>query len=169
MAARRMTDVVVARLELVPVSQKVARRFVREHHRHNRPDPGDIIRVGLELEGELVAVATAGRPKAQALDDGRTLEITRVCTLGHDNACSRLYGALCRAGGALGFRLAYTYTLASEAGTSPRAAGFVIDSSYRRERDWAEESGRHRYTENLLGETVDPEGPRIRWRRSLTR
>lgn len=155
-------------LELVPVTQKQARAFVRAHHRHNAPDRGDIFRAGLAVDGELVAIATAGRPKAAALDDGRALEITRVCTLGHDNACSRLYGALCRAGAALGFRVAYTYTLASEAGTSPRAAGFTIDAELD-ERSWAAQSGRHRYAENLLGERVDPEGPRIRWRRTLTR
>lgn len=109
-------------MNLVPVSQREARAFVRAHHRHSRPDR-DIFRVGLEVDGELVAVAVAGRLKAEGLQDGKTIEITRVCTLGHTNACSRLYGALCRAGAALGYRRAYTYTLASEPGTSPRAAG----------------------------------------------
>ena len=118
------------------------------------------------IDGELVAVAVAGRPKAPGLQDGRTLEITRVCTLGHENACSRLYGALCRAAKALGWLRVYTYTLESEPGTSLRAAGFVVDAVIE-ERDWAERSGRDRYHENLLGERTTPAGPKVRWKRSL--
>ncbi len=151
-------------LELVPLTRDAAKLFIASHHRHSRRDVGDVIRVGLEENGELVAVATAGRPKAQALQDGRTLEITRVCTLGHRNACSRLYGALVRAGAALGYRRFYTYTLASEPGSSPRAAGFTLDAELD-ERSWAEQSGRARYHENLFGEAEVPPGPKLRWRR----
>lgn len=153
-------------LEIVPVTQREARRFVAEHHRHNGPDRGDVIRAGLARDGELVAVATAGRPKAAGLQDGRTLEVTRVCTLGDENACSRLYGALCRAAKALGWRRVVTYTLASEPGSSLRAAGFVREAEIP-ERSWADESGRARYAENLLGERATPEGPKVRWRRDL--
>lgn len=154
-------------LELVPISQRDARRFVFEHHRHNGPDRGDIFRVGVEVDGALVGVGVAGRPKAAGLQDGRTLEITRVCTLGHENACSRIYGALCRAAKALGWRRVYTYTLASEPGSSLLAAGFVIDAILE-ERDWSKESGRDRYQENLLGERTTPEGPKVRWVRYLS-
>jgi hypothetical protein len=153
-------------LRLVPLSQRQAAVFIREHHRHSNPDRGDIFRVGLEADGELVAVATAGRPKAAGLQDGRTIEITRVCSLGAENACSMLYGALCRAAKALGYERAYTYTLASEPGSSPRAAGFHFDAVVG-ERNWAEESGYARYSENLLGETMTPSGPKKRWRRDL--
>lgn len=125
-----------------------------------------MFRVGLEIDGELVAVATAGRPVAAALQDGFTVEVTRVCTLGHENACSRLYGALNRAAAALGYRRSYTYTLASEPGASPKAAGYVLDAEIQ-ERDWAKESGRPRYHENLLGERITPDGPKLRWRRDL--
>jgi hypothetical protein len=153
-------------LELVPLTQRAAHAFVVEHHRHNRRDRGDLFRVGLARDGELVAVAVAGRPKAQALQDGRTIEITRVCTLGDVNACSRLYGALCRAAAALGYRRAITYTLASEPGSSPRAAGFTLDAELD-ERNWAEESGYPRYSENLLGEPIVPPGAKRRWCRAL--
>lgn len=150
-------------LELVPLTQRQARAFVAEHHRHNGPDRGDVIRVGLALDGELVAVAVAGRPKGAGLQDGRTLEITRVCTLGHENACSRLYGALRRAAAALGWTRVITYTLATEPGTSLRAAGFRRDAELE-ERDWATESGRdYHYAENLLGERPTPPGDKVRW------
>lgn len=156
-----------SRLTLVPLTRDQARAFVRAHHRHSRPDISDIFRVGLEDEaGELIAVGVAGRPKAQGLQDGRTLEITRVCTLGHENACSRLYGALCRAGAALGYERAVTYTLASETGTSPRAAGFTLEAEIDA-RNWARESGRPRYETNLFGEVEVPEGPKRRWARDL--
>lgn len=112
-------------LRLIPLSQRLARDFVRMHHRHNRPPVGDIFRVGLAEDGVLVAVGIAGRPVARMADDGRTVEITRVCTQGHANACSRLYGALCRAAAALGYERAITYTREDEPGTSPKAAGFA--------------------------------------------
>lgn len=153
-------------LELVPVTQKEARRFVTEHHRHNDAPRGDVFRVGLAEGDELVAVAMAGRPVAQGLQDGRSLEVTRVCTLGTRNACSMMYGALGRAAKALGYRTLWTYTLMSESGVSPAAAGFVVDGEIT-ERDWGAQSGRPRYTENLFGERTTPEGPKLRWRRDL--
>lgn len=152
-------------MELFPLSQREMRAFVAEHHRHNAADRGDLFRVGL-LVDDLIGAASAGRPKAPGLQDGRTVEITRVCTLGAENACSRLYGALCRAANALGYKRAVTYTLASEPGSSLRAAGFVLDAEIP-ERDWAAESGRDRYAENLFGERRTPAGPKFRWRRDL--
>lgn len=50
--------------------------------------------------------------------------ITRVATDGVPQGCSMLYGALCRAAKALGYREAWTYTLPEEPGISLRAAGF---------------------------------------------
>lgn len=124
-------------LELTPVSQRVARRFLADHHRHNLPPPGDLFRVGLSITGELRAIGIAGRPVNRVLDDGRTIEILRVCTMGDDNACYRLYGALCRAGRALGYLKAFTYTLASEPGTSPAAAGFTLDAVLDPRDSWS--------------------------------
>jgi hypothetical protein len=60
------------------------------------------------------------------LQDGFTAELTRISSTAESsvNACSRLYGALIRAGKALGYRRFVTYTLEDESGVSPRAAGF---------------------------------------------
>lgn len=155
------------KLRLKPITQREARAFITLHHRHNGAPQGDVIRVGLvDKDGELRAVGTAGRPISATLQDGYTLEITRVCTLGDANACSRVYGALAKAAKALGYKRVYTYTLASEPGTSARCAGFELDGDVR-ERDWSTESGYPRYAENLLGERITPSGPKHRWIRNL--
>ena len=70
-------------------------------------------------------MAIAGRPVSRRLDDGLTLEITRVCTLGDKNACSQLYGAICRIAREMGYKKVITYILASEPGTSLIASNFV--------------------------------------------
>lgn len=121
-----MADRPCRALVLVPVSRDVARDCVRRWHRHNGPPPGDLFRVGVALNGELVAVGIAGRPTSRALDDGSTVELTRVASSGAKHATSKLYGALTRAAWALGYTLAVTYTEASEPGTSLRAAGFRV-------------------------------------------
>lgn len=147
------------------------RAFVRAHHRHGRrPPASEILRAGLEHDGELVAVAIAGIP-ARELMDGYTIEISRVCVrAGVDptvNACSRLYGALCRAAAALGWRRAISYTLDHEPGTSLRAAGFQpVDDVPARSRA-VKLGGRPRYQENLLGEVVELETAKVRWERRL--
>lgn len=153
-------------MELVPITRDQAGAFVAEHHRHNGPPIGWLFGVGLQRGGELVAVAMAGRPSARMLDDGRTLEITRLCTLGDRNAASRLYGALCRAGAALGYRRAITYTLQSEPGSSLRGAGFGDPAPVEQRETWARPS-RGRYERNIWGEPVLPPEPRIRWQRVL--
>ncbi len=82
--------------------------------------------VALEADGRIVGVAMAGRPVARGLDDGRTLEVTRLCLdQAPKNAASTLYGAIRRAGKALGYTKLVTYTLAEESGHSVMASGFV--------------------------------------------
>ncbi len=152
-------------LQLIPLTQRQAREFVGRYHRHNLPPRGDIIRVGLQSQRTIVAVGMAGRPVARGLDDGTTIEITRICTLGTPNAASRLYGALCRAAKALGYTSAITYTLASEPGSSPRAAGFEWDADVPID-SW-ERPNRARYQQDLFGNNRRPTEPKIRWRKGL--
>lgn len=154
--------------ELVPLTRQQARAFVAEHHRHSTPPLGDVFRVGLEVDGELVGVAIAGRPVARALDDGRTLEITRVCVREDvKNGCSRLYAAASRAAGALGYRRVVTYTLAAENGSSVRAAGFLPDGDVRARESWSFPK-RPRQDLNLFGEPSRDPGPKRRWLRELS-
>jgi hypothetical protein len=61
--------------------------------------------------------------------DPRMLEIYRVCVPSSDaprNACSKLYGACCRAGAAMGYLRFITYTKEDEDGASVRASGFRV-------------------------------------------
>jgi hypothetical protein len=72
----------------------------------------------------LAGVAIVSRPVARELDDGLTMEVTRLATTGAANGCSILYGAARRAAIAKGYRRGLTYILSSETGASLRAAGW---------------------------------------------
>jgi hypothetical protein len=78
----------------------------------------------VDLNGDCVGVAIAGNP-SRVWQGQAKLVIQRVATQGYENACSALYGSLCRAAKALGYREVWTYTLPDEPGTSLRAAGFM--------------------------------------------
>ncbi|HBR1064644.1 TPA: hypothetical protein RST38_003947 [Klebsiella pneumoniae] len=109
-----------------PITLKAAQAFIAQHHRLNKPPRGHKFSIGLKnAEGELIGVATAGRPVARHFDDGLTIEVNRTCTTGERNANSVLYGAVWRAARAMGYHRCITYTQADESGASLRAAGFV--------------------------------------------
>lgn len=152
-------------LELVPVDLDTCKRFVREHHRHNKEMAGWKIGVGL-ANGELRGVAVLSRPisKEVALREPRTAEIIRTCTLGDKNANSRLYGAMARAAAALGYTAVITYTRPDESGASLRAAGFIPD-----EGEFGSRPGQvwHGAQQTLIEAEHDNSGPKIRWRRRL--
>lgn len=113
------------RLSIAPCTVKAARKLVKAWHRHLDEIQGGLFAARvLNDDGECVGVAIAGNPSRVWQDTGR-LVISRVATTGHENACSALYGALCRAAKALGYREVWTYTLPHEPGTSLRAAGFI--------------------------------------------
>lgn len=142
-------------LVLWPITHKKAAEFVSVNHRHCVPSKGWKFGVGVSDGKELVGVAVVGRPVARALDDGFTLEITRVCTKGERNACSMLYGASRRAAFALGHTRIVTYTLESELGTSLLASGFVPVATTK-DHKWDRPSGRRRID-------CGPPGRKIRW------
>jgi hypothetical protein len=113
---------------IVPVTFQKANEFVSENHRHNKKTVGYKFTIGLEANGELVGVAIVGRPVARNLDDGRTLEVNRVCVLdGYPNANSMLYGACGRIAREMGYNSIYTYTLSRESGSSLKAVGWTND------------------------------------------
>lgn len=114
-------------LRVIPMRHADANEFVRLRHRHNRPTVGAIFCVGVASGGDTVGVAIVGRPVARRLDDGKTVEILRVCTDGTRNACSILYVACRKAARALGYSRIVTYTLPHEGGGSLRAAGFRLE------------------------------------------
>lgn len=111
-------------LALVPVSFDEASYYVNIYHRHHSPPQGHKFSIGCAKAGQLVGVVMVGRPVARTLDNGLTLEVTRLCTDGTRNAASFLYGAACRAASTLGYKRLITYILKEEPGTSLRAAGW---------------------------------------------
>ncbi|WP_369693792.1 XF1762 family protein [Pseudomonas citronellolis] len=116
----------MSRLEIVPLSLAEANTFVVKHHRHHGPVQGHKFSLGVASDGCILGVVIVGRPVARHLDDGLTLEVTRCCTNGVRNGCSKLYGAAWRASNALGYRRLITYILASETGGSLRASGWHL-------------------------------------------
>lgn len=126
----------IARLELVPITLREANAFVRRYHRHHKPARGCRFVVGAARDTVIVGAAIVSRPKARALQDGWTAEVTRCCV--HDpidkaangghasGACSMLYAACWRAARAIGYRRLLTYELPEEGGVSLRAAGWKL-------------------------------------------
>lgn len=116
----------MSKLRHTRIALSDANAFVAELHRHHKPVVGHLFSIGAVLGGRLVGVAIVGRPVARMRDDGKTAEVTRLCTDGTRNACSFLYGASARAAFALGFERIGTYILASESGASVKAAGWRL-------------------------------------------
>lgn len=128
-------------LTIIPVSLKLARAFVAEHHRHHAPPVGHKFSLGVADEtGRLRGVAIVGRPVARHYDDGLTAEVNRTCTDGFPNANSALYGAAWRTCSAMGYRRLITYTQEGESGASLTAAGWVRVRQLPARKSWAESS-----------------------------
>lgn len=129
-------------IDLKPISIRDAKKFVTDHHRHNKAPVGAKFCIGVIESWEewnpfmgrsvehqnLVGVAMVGRPVSAQLQDGFTAEVLRVCTLEDSpkNCCSMLYSACWRAWKAMGGKRILTYTLKKEQGASVRGAGWQI-------------------------------------------
>lgn len=119
-----------AMIMLCPVNFDEANSFVQQYHRHHGRVVGAKFCIGAfdDVSQCICGVAIVGRPVARMLDDGWTLEVTRLCVGPQANpmdcVASKLYGASRRAAFALGYKRLITYTLTSERGTSLNAAGW---------------------------------------------
>ena len=157
---------VVGEMELVMITLQQARQFTELNHRHHTAPPGHKFSIGLEHDGELIGVAMVGRPVSRHLDNGRTLEITRLTTNGHKNACSKLYSACVRAGKALGAKKIVTYILETEPGTSLKATGFKRMAEAGGGH-WGSPSRPRDIQMKLFGREKYPQGRKVRWERLL--
>lgn len=118
-------------LEIVPITIQDAKLMVAKMHRHSRPPVSALFALAVAEEDRVVGCAIVGRPVARLLQDGWTVEVTRLVTDGTKNAASKLYAAAWRVARELGWRRMVTYTLESEPGTSLRAAGWKIVATVR--------------------------------------
>lgn len=138
-------------MKVVPLTLRQAAAFIAKHHRHHGPPRGHKFAIGISVNGELVGVATAGRPVARAFDHTSHLEVNRTCTDGTRNANSMLYGAIRRAGVAMGYTTIITYTEEGESGDSLRAAGFRVDKELPARGSWSEASVKLKSMRNPQG------------------
>lgn len=144
-------------MKLKAITVKAAAKYIAEHHRHLPRVQGGLFAVAVEDDGRLCGVAMAGNPARVWQGSGRCA-ITRVATDGTQNACSALYGALCRAAKALGYTEVWTYTLPGELGASLKASGF--------EYMGLTAGGEHSRPSRARAPAVRPEQKK-RWRRRL--
>jgi len=114
-------------LVIQQITLKQAREFVYNNHRHHSPPQGHKFSIGCFINNNLVGIASIGRPISRCLDDGTTLEITRLCTNGTKNACSKLYSSSARIAKEFGYKKIITYILQSESGISLKASGWRLD------------------------------------------
>lgn len=144
---------------IVPITLRAANAYVEERHRHHKPSRGHKFSVGLMVDLEIVGVAICGRPVARGSDDGYTLEVSRLCTDGTENACSKLYGACARVAKEMGYLKIQTYILENEIGTSLKASGWKLES--------VTAGGQWKYTGGKERRTDQPTEPKQRWVRIL--
>jgi hypothetical protein len=151
------------RLTVEPCTVKAAKRVVKLWHRKLPDIQGGLFAAQVAIDGSVVGVAIAGNPARVWQGTGRIV-ISRVAAQSAAdnprarNACSKLYGALCRAAEALGYREAWTYTLPEESGESLRGAGF--------EDMGLSDGGEHDREKRPRKPAVRPDKKR-RWRRVL--
>lgn len=129
-------------LRIHPITLREAGAFIAQHHRHNKPPRGWKFGTSVRSAGDVVGVATAGRPVSREIQKAEplTLEVNRTCTDGERNANSMLYGAIWRAAKALGYTRAITYIQGDETGASLKAAGWVKVKDLPARASWAESS-----------------------------
>jgi hypothetical protein len=114
-------------MQIVPIFQSRAFKFIYDHHRHHGRPVGSIFQIAVETSPhDIVGVCVVGRPVAREIDWRVTCEVTRLCTDGTPNACSKLYSAAARIAREMGYKKIITYILESESGISLKGSGWVL-------------------------------------------
>jgi hypothetical protein len=124
------------KLEIRPIELKEANAFIEKFHRHHHKVQGHKFSISCWRGDKLVGVAIVGRPVSRYLDNGKTLEITRLCTDGTYNACSKLYSACARIAKEMGYEKIITYILQSESGSSLKASGWQLEEENVGGKQW---------------------------------
>lgn len=113
-------------LAATPMTRDEANVWIVVNHRHHGRVTGHRFIVGALLDGRLVGVAVAGRPRARRIDQYKHVEVSRLCSDGAANVCSFLYSRCARVARELGFESVFTAILLEEPGASLRASGWVL-------------------------------------------
>ena len=109
-----------------------ANSYIAAHHRHHKRVRGGIFALAVfTSDGHIAGVAIVGQPVARGCNHELVAEVTRLATDGTKNACSSLYGAAASVCTAMGYLEIQTYILASEPGTSLKAAGWSMVATVR--------------------------------------
>jgi hypothetical protein len=90
-------------VQAAPIHIKEANALIAKYHCHSLPTVGGKFAVAAIHRGKVAGVAVAGRPVARRLDDGKTIEVLRVCTDGTPNCCSFLYASVAKIARLLGY------------------------------------------------------------------
>lgn len=120
----------------IPIELKDAQAYINQYHRHHQAAHRDKFRIAAMQDDEIVGVVQVGRPVSRVLDDGKTLEVLRLCTNGTKDVCSFLYSRAARIAKEMGYSRIITYILESEHGTSLKAAGWKLEASGVGGTDW---------------------------------
>lgn len=155
-------------MEAIPLELKEANAFVEKLHRHHEPVYRDKFRFGcIDDNGELHGVIQLARPVSRMLDDGKTIEVVRLCSDGTFNVCSFLYSRAARIAKELGYKHIITYILESENGISLKAAGWILENNSCGGGSWNRPSRPRQQFEQLdfFGEMIKkyPEEKKQRW------
>lgn len=131
-------------MEIKDITLREANAFVSKMHRHHGPVIGHKWSLAAYKGGRLCGVAIVGRPTGRRLDNGSTLEVTRLCTDGTRNACSCLYAAAARKAKREGYEKIITFILQSEPGTSLKAAGWIQEAAKAGKPRWNKQRYEHK-------------------------
>ena len=130
-------------MKIIPLELRDANEFVAAYHRHHKPCVGHRFSIGvIDQTGKLRGVAIIGRPVARMIDQSKVVEVLRLTTDGHFNACSKLYGASARIAREMGYERIQTYILESETGVSLKAAGWLDEGAAGGGNGWLSRPGR---------------------------
>lgn len=81
-AAGSVSEGRVRNMIAVPMELKDAQNFINAHHRHHQASHRDKFRIAASDGKNIVGVIQVGRPVSRVLDDGKTLEVLRLCSTG---------------------------------------------------------------------------------------
>lgn len=155
-------------LEEREISLSEANAFVIQHHRYHDRATGHKWSIGAYRDGELCGVAIVGRPTGRRLDNGKTLEVTRLCTDGTRNACSFLYAAAARRARREGYEKIITFILASEPGISLKAAGWKMETAKAGKPCWNAQRYANRPVQlSMFPKKLPPAEYKQRWSKTL--